>query len=382
MAGVLGGCPTIELPTATPTPLGTPAPAPLVLTPPPAAVPFGTTVTLSGTAAPGSTVSVYFHASGEAGYTLRHTVMADPHGIFASSYLATRDERYYLLATDSTGSPSSLTQVAPTITTPAVVNAGRNAAVAVRGTAGIGASVVLHFHKQGTAATDYSITRTIATSGAGTWAKSFTLTTGYRVYATVGLLRSSTVLFATTTPVRTAPPTITNPASTTAPRNTSVTVHGTAVAGVPVTVHFHKQGTAATDYSIARTVSASAAGTWAKTFSLDTGYRVYATVGSSAHSNTVLFAPAPAATGCTVSLSNPTPTARAKETLSVSGPANAVLYYVVHYATTDHRYSTPGTDASGHNTSVFYVGNPRPAYRVLIDVYAGATHCSTSFVTK
>jgi hypothetical protein len=80
-------------------------------------VAVGSTVTISGTAAAGSSVRIYFHQRGETGYLLRRTLTATSAGTFSTSYVAGDDYRYYAQV-GTTMSDGVLTQVAPTVTGP------------------------------------------------------------------------------------------------------------------------------------------------------------------------------------------------------------------------------------------------------------------------
>jgi hypothetical protein len=87
-----------------------------------------------------------------------------------------------------------------------------------------------------------------------------------------------------------AGPNITNPATTYLKVNQQFTVKGTATPGALVVLHYHKQGTPFSDYSIVRSVRAASSGAWSRTSLLNVDYRVFATVGiGNPHSKTVLF---------------------------------------------------------------------------------------------
>jgi hypothetical protein len=87
-----------------------------------------------------------------------------------------------------------------------------------------------------------------------------------------------------------AGPVITNPATTYLRVNQQFTVKGTAKPGAVVVLHYHKAGTASSDYSIVRSVRAASSGAWSRASILNVDYRVFATVGiGNPHSKTVLF---------------------------------------------------------------------------------------------
>lgn len=108
----------------------------------------------------------------------------------------------------------------------------------------------------------------------------------------VGTLAVLSVVVATATAVTAAvtPPRITNPATTYLAANGTFTVRGTSGPGAVVALHYHRAGTASSDYSIVRNIRASSSGSWARSSRLDADYRVFATVGvGNPHSQTVLF---------------------------------------------------------------------------------------------
>jgi hypothetical protein len=61
-------------------------------------------------------------------------------------------------------------------------------------------------------------------------------------------------------------------------KNSTYTIIGIGIGipGTTVTVHFHKAGTAATDYSILRTTVVGRTGTWSRSYVAGTDYRFYA----------------------------------------------------------------------------------------------------------
>ena len=81
----------------------------------------------------------------------------------------------------------------------------------------------------------------------------------------------------------------------------AASIDGTAAANSLVTLHFHRAGTPAGDYSIVRTVRANSRGAWSRLFTPETDYRYYATVATAssgtATSATVLVQPVPTLAG-------------------------------------------------------------------------------------
>ena len=158
-----------------------------------------------------------------------------------------------------------------TISGPSVVHPPYNRAFYITGTAPAGASVDLHFHRAGTASTDFSIVRTVVANGAGNWVRLITPNVDYRYYASVG-----------TNPVAVSGTVANEPAATldgpdtrTVARNATYTLTGTSVPGSVVYLHFHQAGTAADDYSIVRSITTGADGTWTRPYLASTDYRLY-----------------------------------------------------------------------------------------------------------
>ena len=165
-----------------------------------------------------------------------------------------------------------------TVDGPATVNPAPNAAFLITGSAPANATVTVHFHKAGTAAADYGIARSVTARADGTWSRSIAASSDYRYYATVPSGTSATVLFQPA-------PTLTGPVSRVVPANQRHTLTGTALAGSTVFLHFHRRGTAATDYSIVRSVTAASDGTWQRSYLADTDYRVFTSRAAGADSS-------------------------------------------------------------------------------------------------
>ena len=146
----------------------------------------GTTVTISGTATAGSTVSVYFRERGQTAYTLRRSIRASAHGTYSTTYTADDDYRYYAQV-GATKTDAVLTQVGPTVAGPVSRTVVKKSTVVLTGTGVAGSTVVIHFHKAGTAADDYSLLRTVTVAGNGTWTRSIVADVDYRFYVTSGL---------------------------------------------------------------------------------------------------------------------------------------------------------------------------------------------------
>lgn len=112
-----------------------------------------------------------------------------------------------MVLTPSQTASASVAAVGPSITNAAITYGKLNGAVAIRGMAPAGALVALHYHRSGTASTDYSIVRNVRADSIGRWSRAFTLDTDYRVFATVGVgnPHSKTVLFTSAAPPPPAP---------------------------------------------------------------------------------------------------------------------------------------------------------------------------------
>lgn len=139
----------------------------------------------------------------------------------------------------------------------------------IRGTAPAGDVVLLHFHKSGTAANDYSLVRSATANSSGSWTRAILANTDYRYYATDGSATSNNVLFQPR-------PTVSGPLTRVVAKNHTTSISGTSVPGTTVYVHFHKAGTAAGDYSIVRAVTANSSGAWTKSFLASVDYRIFA----------------------------------------------------------------------------------------------------------
>lgn len=174
------------------------------------------------------------------------------------------------------------------IDNPTTTHTYRGSTFTVVGFAVPNSTVVLHYHRAGTAPTDYSIERSVRSDSNGVWYREAKLDVDYRVFATVGTgnPHSGTVLFTAASP---SPVTISNPGTTKLPFGQPFTVKGTAAPYVPVVVHYRRTSAPAVD--IPRTVYTDRTGHWDRTAVEDTSYTVFATVGTAnPHSSTVLFA--------------------------------------------------------------------------------------------
>ncbi|MDX6210295.1 MAG: hypothetical protein QOE24_2686 [Frankiales bacterium] len=155
---------------------------------------YGTPVTITGEAPAGSTVAVFFHRANVAGYVQRRTLQADSNGVFVTSFAPNDDYRYYAQV-GTKKSASVLEQVTPSVVGATSKVAAKGSTIVLVGHGAAHGSVLLHFHKAGTAATDYSLLRTVHVNGNGVWTKPVVVSVDYRVYASRGTLHPYTVRY-------------------------------------------------------------------------------------------------------------------------------------------------------------------------------------------
>ncbi|MDQ2838125.1 MAG: fibronectin type III domain-containing protein [Actinomycetota bacterium] len=141
-------------------------------------VPVGSTVTISGTAAAGSSVRIYLRQRGQTGYVLRRILTATGSGTFSTSYVAGDDYRYYAQV-GSTVSGSVLTQVAPTVTGPLSQTVKKNSTVVLKGSGVAGSTVQIHFQVLGATNT---IVRDVVVAANGRWTRSYLATASCHLY--------------------------------------------------------------------------------------------------------------------------------------------------------------------------------------------------------
>lgn len=142
-------------------------------------------MTITGTAAPGSTVAIYFRKRGQSGYNQRRSITVGVTGRFTTNYLADDDYRYYAAAAVAgAASASQLRQIRPTVDGALNRIVKRNATCTITGTSIPNTTVTIHFHRAGTALNDYSIARRVTVGGAGSWARPYLATSDYRFYVT------------------------------------------------------------------------------------------------------------------------------------------------------------------------------------------------------
>ena len=155
---------------------------------------YASNVSITGRAPAGSTVAIFFHRANVAGYVQRRTLQADANGVFQTSFAPNDDYRYYAQV-GTKQSATVLEQVTPTITGATTKLAAKGHTVLLVGHSAPHTSVLLHFHKAGTAATDYSLLRSVHVDANGVWTKPVVLSVDYRVYASRGTYHPYTVRY-------------------------------------------------------------------------------------------------------------------------------------------------------------------------------------------
>ena len=148
---------------------------------------YGSAVTISGHAAAGATVTVWFHAPRTVGYQVLRTLQADGNGVFSSSFKPNDDTRYYAQV-GTVISASVLEQLTPNISGDLVRVTRRGHTITLTGHGAPHSSVLLHFHKAGTAATNFRLLRSVHVGANGVWSKTVTVSVDYRVFASRGVL--------------------------------------------------------------------------------------------------------------------------------------------------------------------------------------------------
>ncbi len=141
----------------------------------------GSTVGITGSAASGVTVEIWFHKRGIPGYTMRRSLLVAGDGSFSTSYVANDDYRYYA-ELDGQKSGTNLTQVPVQIDGPRTRSATRDEGYHLTGLSIPHTIVKFHLHAKGTPADDF-MTRTANVQANGTWAFGYPSHTDYRIFA-------------------------------------------------------------------------------------------------------------------------------------------------------------------------------------------------------
>ncbi len=129
-------------------------------------------------------VGVWYHKAFTSGYVQRDTVTSACDGTWGTSYVADDDYRVYARNASSQTS-AVLIQIAPTITGPTSQVVPKGSSYTIRGTGTPAQTLSIHFHKAGTAPTDYSIVRSVTIGNDGNWTRPYLASVDYRFYATL-----------------------------------------------------------------------------------------------------------------------------------------------------------------------------------------------------
>jgi hypothetical protein len=142
--------------------------------------------------------------------------------------------------------------------------------VGISGTAPVGSTVEIWFHKRTPRGYTqlYTKRRSLTVGADGTFSTSYVANDDYRYFAQVGTAKSATDL--TQIPVH-----IDGPATRMSTRYGGYHLTGLAIPYTVVKLHLHAKGTPANDYSITRPVSVQANGKWSFAIASDTDYRLF-----------------------------------------------------------------------------------------------------------
>ncbi len=163
----------------------------------------------------------------------------------------------------------------PVLNGPAQGLATVGTTVTISGTAPVGSTVEIWFHKR-TPRYDpqvYTKRRSLIVGADGTFSTSYVANDDYRYFAQVGAAKSSNHL--TQIPVH-----INGPARQTAVRDAGYHLTGQAIPNTLVKFHLHSKGTAPGVYNMVRTANVRSDGTWSFGIASNTDYRVFAISGA------------------------------------------------------------------------------------------------------
>jgi hypothetical protein len=147
--------------------------------------------------------------------------------------------------------------------------------VTISGTAPVGSTVDIWFHKRTPRYNPqvYTKRRSLMVGADGTFSTSYVANDDYRYYAQVGSAKSSNHL--TQVPVQ-----INGPTTQTAVRDAGYHLSGQAIPNTVVKFHLHSKGTAPGVYNMVRTANVRSDGTWSFGIASNTDYRVFAISGA------------------------------------------------------------------------------------------------------
>ncbi len=142
----------------------------------PAFARFGSTVTLTGQAAPNAGVTVWLLRRGTAKY-VGHAVTATSTGAWTFRYRAA-DDYWYSSSTGGMTSPAGRTRIEPYLTGPATVR--RGSTVTITGTGRPQTTLTVFMHRRYT--TGYYANAKVTVTGSGTWQTRYAANDDYRYY--------------------------------------------------------------------------------------------------------------------------------------------------------------------------------------------------------
>ncbi len=143
----------------------------------PAFTRYGSTVTITGHAAPGAPVRVWLLRRGAANY-LPHDVTATGAGLWTFRFIAA-DDYFYSATTGGMTSPPGRTRIDPFLSGPATVR--RNGTVTITGTGRPQTTLTVYLHRQ--FSTGYYANAKVTVTGSGTWQTRYAANDDYRYYA-------------------------------------------------------------------------------------------------------------------------------------------------------------------------------------------------------
>lgn len=147
----------------------------------PAAVGAGGTAALSGTAAPGSVVHLWFRPYGGTEFTVRRSLTTGSDGTYRTTFRPLVDHRWYAAQHPGCQSSPGLTRVVPRVVVSASVRRGERVPLAVLGPAG--QAVGLWAYRSGDR---FRLVRSGRLDSSGRWSTSFLATVDHRFYASTG----------------------------------------------------------------------------------------------------------------------------------------------------------------------------------------------------
>jgi hypothetical protein len=145
--------------------------------------------------------------------------------------------------------------VAPKLNGAAVQAVPLTTVVPITGTATPGATVGIFFHRRGQVG--YTQRRTLTAGPDGKFSTSYVAVDAMRYYAAVGSATSAPILML----IR---PVVNGPVNNPVKAGALYYITGSSIPATTITMHFHRPGGAANDYSVLRTVTVGSNGLWEK----------------------------------------------------------------------------------------------------------------------